>query len=441
MRTRTRIRTAAVALAAAAGLTFVTGCGGGSSDDSSGHVTLEFLSLAWQKDSVAANKALVKEWNAAHPDVQVKYVQGSWDGIHDQLLTSFEGGQAPDIIHDDASDLTDFAYGGYLADLRDELPKSLKQDIPQQSWDMTTFDKGVYGVPFLQEPRVLVANTELLTASGVRIPTAAHPWSWPEFEQAAKKLTVRGTGGRPRQYGVAWSMKEPVSQSVNSAVSTGGTIFKRVDGKNKVTFDAADSAVSQVINRQINETHTAPKSSLGMAGSDTLPGFFAGKYAMVPLNFSYRQQVEQQAPKGFDWTVLPMPAGSGPHGQAQGVVPQTLSVSQDSQHKQAAVDFISFLTQGKNAARLALGDWLLPNSSSALKDPALNTTENGWRTGIQLAGDLVPSPVLGVRGYAEWKDKIATPAFQEYYNGSIGLDSLRGKLAGDGQRVLDRYQR
>ncbi|WP_405912056.1 sugar ABC transporter substrate-binding protein [Streptomyces sp. NBC_00963] len=442
MRTRNRIRTAVTALAAAAGLVLVTGCGqGDSGDDSSGRVTLQFLSLAWQKDSVAANKALVAQWNRHHPDVHVKYVQGSWDGIHDQLLTSFEGGQAPDIIHDDASDLTDFAYGGYLADIRGMLPASLHKDIPRQSWDMTTFSKGIYGVPFLQEPRVMVANTGLLKASGVRIPTAAHPWSWPEFEQAAKKLTVRGPGGKTRRYGVAWSMKEPVSQSVNSSASTGGQIFKKADGKNKVSFDAADSAVSQVINRQINQDHTAPKSSLGMGGSDTLPGFFAGKYAMVPLNFSFRQQVQQQAPKGFGWTVLPMPAGSGPRGSSQGVVPQTLSVSQDSHHKQAAVDFISFLTQGKNAARLALGDWLLPDSRSALKDPALRTPENGWRTGSEMAGDLIPSPVLGVRGYAEWKDKIATPAFQEYYNGSIGLSSLRSKLTGDGQRVLDRYQR
>lgn len=436
-----RIRTAVTALAAAAGLVLVAGCGGAKSDGSSGRITLQFLSLAWQKDSVAANKALVAQWNRQHPDIRVKYVQGSWDGIHDQLLTSFEGGQAPDIIHDDASDLTDFAYGGYLADVRGMLPTSLKQDIPRQSWDMTTFGKGIYGVPFLQEPRVMVANTKLLKASGVRIPTAAHPWSWAEFEQAAKKLTARGPGGETRRYGVAWSMKEPVSQSVNSAASTGGQIFRTSGGKNKVSFDAADSAVSQVINRQINDDHTAPKSSLGMGGSDTLPGFFAGKYAMVPLNFSFRQQVQQQAPKGFGWTVLPMPAGPGPHGRSQGVVPQTLSVSQDSHHKQAAVDFISFLTQGKNAARLALGDWLLPNSRSALKDPALRTPANGWLTGSRMAGDLVPSPVLGVRGYAEWKDKIATPAFQEYYNGSIGLGSLRSKLTGDGQRVLDRYQR
>ncbi|MFI7388787.1 ABC transporter substrate-binding protein [Streptomyces sp. NPDC049813] len=435
-----RTRRIAAPAAAALCLSLLAGCGGGD-DSADGTVTLEFLSLAWQKESVDANKALVKQWNDTHAHVKVKYVQGSWDNVHDQLLTSFEGGEAPDIFHDDASDLTDFANGGYLADLTPYLPASLRKDIPRASWDTTTYQHATYGVPFLQEPRVLIANTKLLKQSGVRVPTAAHPWSWDEFEAASRRLT-RDTDhdGTPERYGVAWSMKEPVSQSVNLSLSTGGQIFyKDEDGKNEIRYDAADSAVAQLINRQVNKDRTAPKTGLGMSGSDTLPGFFAGRYAMLPLNFSYRQQVQQQAPKGFDWTVLPMPSDAG--GLAQGTAPQTLSVSQDSRHKQAATDFIAFLTQARNQVRLARGDWLLPTSTQALKDPALTTDTYGWRTGADIATALRPSPVLGVRGYAEWKDKVATPAYQEYYNGAFGIDELRSRLATDGNRILDRYQR
>ncbi|NEB77517.1 sugar ABC transporter substrate-binding protein [Streptomyces sp. SID14478] len=436
---RTKKYTAAATTALA--LALVAGCAGSDGDTAGGKVTLEFLSLAWQKESVDANKALVKQWNDTHDTVKVKYVQGSWDNIHDQLLTSFEGGEAPDIIHDDASDLTDFANGGYLADLSGLLPQSLKKDIPEASWNTTTYDHETYGVPFLQEPRVLVANTTLLKQSGVRIPTARHPWTWQEFEAVSKKLTHdKNKDGKPESYGVAWSMKEPVSQSVNLALSTDGKIFyKDKDGKNEIRYDAADSAVAQLINRQVNKDRTAPRTGLGMSGSDTLPGFFAGRYAMLPLNFSYRQQVQQQAPKGFDWTVLPMPSGAG--GLAQGTAPQTLSVSQDSKHKQAAADFIAYLTQPRHQVQLARGDWLLPTSTEALEDPSLTTAKNGWKTGADIAATLRPSPVLGVRGYAEWKDKIATPAYQEYYNGAFGIDELRKRLADDGNRILDRYQR
>ncbi|WP_394434941.1 ABC transporter substrate-binding protein [Streptomyces sp. SGAir0957] len=436
-----RARNAMPVAATALTLTLLAGCGGGNDENSNGKVTLEFLSLAWQKESVDANKKLVKQWNDTHADVKIDYVQGSWDTIHDQLLTSFEGGEAPDILHDDASDLTDFANGGYLADLTPYLPDSLRKDIPEASWQTTTHDDGkTYGVPFLQEPRVLIANTKLLKKSGVRIPTPAHPWSWSEFESVTKKLTHEKTGDTPATYGVAWAMKEPVSQSVNLSLSTDGKIFyKNEDGKNEIRYDAKDSAVAQLINRQVNKDHTAPKSGLGMSGSDTLPGFFAGRYAMLPLNFSYRQQVRQQAPDGFDWTVLPLPAGAG--GLAQGTAPQTLSVAQDSKHKKEAAAFIAYLTQADHQVELARGDWLLPTSTTALRNPALTTRKNGWRTGADIATALRPSPVLGVRGYAEWKDKIATPAYQEYYNGAFGVDELRERLANDGNRIVNRYQR
>ncbi|MFC8285422.1 ABC transporter substrate-binding protein [Streptomyces cyaneofuscatus] len=431
---RTLARRAAAAAAVLALL--LTGCSGSGDDarDADGTIRLRFQSLAWQKESVDANKRLVKEWNAAHPDVQVDYVQGSWDNVHDQLLTSFEGGEAPDIIHDASDDLADFAYGGYLADLRPLLPERLKADIPEQSWRTTTFDGGIYGVPFLQEPRVLIANTKILKASGVRIPTPEQPWSWAEFRQVTKELTGKG------RYGVAWPLKEPVSVTLNLGLSGGGQLFHRdPDGKAELRFEEGDRVVTGTIHDQVNTDRSAARTALGMGGSDALPGFFGGRYAMLPLGFAYRQQVVEQAPEGFAWTVLPAPAGSG--GLAQGVSPQTLSVAEDSPHKEEAVAFIDFLLRPPNMVRLARGDWMLPTGTTALAHPSLHTTENGWATGTALAGQLRPAPAQTVRGYPEWKDKVATPALQEYYSGAIDTDELRKRLVDDGNRVLARYQR
>ncbi|WP_345624854.1 sugar ABC transporter substrate-binding protein [Streptomyces ziwulingensis] len=414
-------------------LLLLAGCsGGGAADD--GRITLRFQSLAWQEESVAVSKELVAEWNTAHPDIRVEYVQGSWDSVHDQLLTSFEGGEAPDIIHDASDDLADFAYGGYLADLTELLPGRLRSDIPARSWETVTFEDGIYGVPFLQEPRVLIADAELLDEAGVRVPTVERPWSWAEFRQVTKELSG------PGRYGVAWPLKEPVSASLNLSLSTGGQLFHRgADGKVTVRFEAGDEVVPRTIHDQVNTDRSASATTLGSGGSDTLPGFFAGKYAMVPLGFSYRQQIEQQAPEGFDWRVLPAPAGED--GLIQGVSPQTLSVAAESPHKKEAAAFVDFLLRPHNMVRLALGDWMLPTGSAALRDPALRTREDGWAVGTALAGRLRSAPAQSVRGYPEWKDKVATPAFQEYYSGAIGLGELRERLEEDGNLVLDRYQR
>jgi ABC-type glycerol-3-phosphate transport system substrate-binding protein len=281
---------------------------------------------------------------------------------------------------------------------------------------------------------VLIANATWLKRSGVRIPTTEKPWSWAEFRRITERLSGRG------KYGVAWPLKEPVSATLNLSLSTGGQLFHRgADGRVTVRFGAADQVVPRTIHAQATTDRSASPTTLGSGGSDTLPGFFGGRYAMVPLGFSYRQQIVQQAPKGFAWQVLPAPAGAG--GLTQGVSPQTLSVAEDSPHKKEAAAFIDFLLRPRNMVRLALGDWMLPTGSRALHDPALRTPEHGWATGTELAAHLRPAPAQTVRGYPEWKDKVATPALQEYYSGAIGIRELRKRLEEDGNLVLARYQR
>ena len=42
-----------------------------------------------------------------------------------------------------------------------------------------------------------------------------------------------------------------------------------------------------------------------MGTADPLPGFYAGKYAMLPAGIYLRQQVVEQAPKDFEWVTIP----------------------------------------------------------------------------------------------------------------------------------------
>ncbi|GAA0368831.1 sugar ABC transporter substrate-binding protein [Microbispora corallina] len=428
---------AALAVAAVA---LAAGCSsGGSGDDGGGTaakpVTLRFLSLAWQKESVAANKQLVEEWNKANPSIQVQYVQGSWDNVNDQLVTSFEAGDPPDVIHDDSPALAGFSSRGYLLDLSGRLPAALKNDIPPAAWDTVSFGdgkggQGVYGVPFLQESQVLLANRKLLDKAGVRIPTPDSPWTWDEFASVAKKLTKDGA------YGVAWPMKSPVNKVLNLALNFGGTFFTTTGGKTTVKVGPQEREVLQRIHDQLYTDRSADPSALGMGTADPLPGFFAGKYALVPAGVYLRQQVAEQAPEGFDWVTLPPLKGVTAQ---QGATSQTLSVPADGKHPDEAVKFIAFFLNGPNQAKLAKGDWLLPTSTSAATDPGLTTGENGWDVATASAKDLVVAPYLKVNGFDEWKSKVATPALQEYFANKISLDEAARRLVDEGNKVLERY--
>lgn len=422
-----RMRTTA-ALAATA-LLLLSGC----AQDDPGDEPMRYLSLAWQTQSVEANKRLVAEWNEENPDKPVQYVQGSWDNANDQLVTAFEGGDPPDIIHNESPTLTGFHYRNYLADLSADLPAKLRTDIKEEAWETTTFDGEIVGVPLLQEPQVLIANADILKESGVRVPTIGEPWTWDEFAEVSKELTVPG-----ERHAVAWPLGSPVNRVLNLSLNFGGTFFD-IGADNAVTVEvgAQEREVLQRIHDQLYEDRTADPAAVGMAASDPLPAFYAGKYAMIQGGVYTRQQVVEQAPDGFDWVMLPPLVGDS---AAQGAISQTLSVAAGSPHRKDAAEFISFLAEPDHQVELALGDWLLPTSRKALESAELNTEKNDWDVAVAASENLEPAPYLQVPGFDEWKNRIAQPALQEYFGNRISIDELAERLEGEGNAVMARYE-
>ena len=99
---------------------------------------IRFLSLAWQEQALATNRAIVAEWNASHPDMMVEYVQGSWNSVYDYLTTSFETGDVPDVFHYESSVIVDFALRGLLTDLGPYVEPEMKDDILNVAWESVT---------------------------------------------------------------------------------------------------------------------------------------------------------------------------------------------------------------------------------------------------------------------------------------------------------------
>ena len=364
------------------------------------------------------------EWNAEHPDIQVEYVQGDWDSVHDQLLTSFEGGDAPDIIQYESATIAEFSEQGYLADLTDLVPAGLKGEIPQGIWDSVTFDGVVAGVPFLLESQVVFANKKLLDAAGVAVPAADAPWTWDEFQANAQKLTKGDT------YGVAWALKSPTNRVMNLSLNFDGKYF--YDGE--VRVGDPEKEIPRRIHDMIYTSKTAAPDAVGMGGTDPLPGFFAGKYAMLPGGVYLRQQMVEQAPAGFDWVTLPPIKGLSSNQAAN---PQTLSVAESSAAKDQAMQFIEFFLNPANMARLAQGDWLVPTGKAANEELVKSTGgKQGWDVAAASADDLTVAPFQQVGGYPEWKTKYATPALQQYFANKISLDQLATQLVDGGKQVL-----
>ena len=97
-------------------------------------VTLVFKSLAWIKAEQEAQNKLIAQWNAEHPDIQVQLVGSDWGNASQELLTSFETGDVPDIFHYAQPIIADWKNLGFLEDLTPMLSEEDLADVNEDVW-------------------------------------------------------------------------------------------------------------------------------------------------------------------------------------------------------------------------------------------------------------------------------------------------------------------
>jgi multiple sugar transport system substrate-binding protein len=409
---------AATAAILATGALAACSSSSGGSSSAGGKITLTFQSLAFQKPTVAAVQKIVSDWNAAHPNIQVKLNQGSWDSVHDQLVTQFQGGTAPDIIHDEAADISGFAQQGYLADISKYLPADVKSSVPDGVWNTVSQGGKIYAVPTLLQSYVVMANTDLLTKDKITIPQGT--LSWDQFQAMAKQAT---TGGA---YGLGWGLKSPTASVMSLSLNFGGKFFTGTGQDAKVQVGDAEKQVPERIHAMAYVDKSIDPATLTQSGTDVLPSFYAGKLAMVVEGNYAAQQITEEAPKTFNWTVLPPLTGAS---SDQAADPQTLSVSQSSKHQKESAEFLAYFMQAKNLAAVGQGDWLIPTSKQARDEIQQETGgKSGWTQTLAGADAQVAAPFQSAVNYPRWKDEIATPALQQYLQNKTSIDALATKL-------------
>ncbi len=411
-----------------AGVTILalSGCQQGSASDESenadgGPVTLQFQSLSDQPTTQAAVKSIVDQWNTENEDVQVKIVQAGWDGTFDKLITQFTGGTAPDIIHYEASSIASFAADGYLADLTDLIDEDLKQDISEGIWDSVTQDGEIIAYPSTLQSYMVFANADLLEAAGVEVPTG-DTMTWEELQTIAKATTTEGN------FGIGWGLGSPTATMMSLSLGFDGGFF---DGEGTdASIDVGDSelAVPELIHEMAYTDKSIEPTSLTQSGSDVLASFYGGKVAMTVQGSFQATNIANDAPEGLNWVALPPLEGSA--GAIQAANPQTYSVNVDSEYVDESADFLNFFMSAENLASIAYADALIPASSSARTEVETLAADNpAWEQVLASGEGLQGPPFLKVEKYTEWKDTIATPAFQQYLADQITSDELANQLS------------
>ncbi|WP_295661199.1 ABC transporter substrate-binding protein [uncultured Nocardioides sp.] len=425
-RSQHRGRPAAVVATGAVAALVLAGCATAGSDDDAdsegggdGPVSLRYQSLAFQEPTIQASQEIVDAWNADNPDVQVEYVQGSWDSVQDQLVTQFQGGTAPDVIQYESAAMTQFAEQGYLADLSGSLSEEVTSAVPEGVLDAVTVDDQVIAAPTLLQSYVVFANRGLLEEAGVEVPEG-ETWSWDEFQAAAAATTGGDT------FGVGWGLAEPTATMLSLGMNFDATYFEGTGEDVTIDVGEEELALPERIHAMAYDDRSLDPVSITQSGSDVMTGFLKGKYAMTVQGSYQAQALTESAPADLDWVAMPLLEADS---AAQAANPQTLSVAAESPHVEEAAAFIDYFMQADNLAKVAEGDWLIPASSDAAEVVSTDTEgANGWSTILAGGQYLTKAPFQSATNYPQWKDQIATPAFQRYLADEIDADQLATEL-------------
>jgi multiple sugar transport system substrate-binding protein len=189
----------------------LAGCGGSSSPNASGGSTTaaggvtNLVMTIWGSDNdTKTYQARADAYTASNPKIKVTVRNIPVANYDQQVDTMITGGSSPDIILVDSSRAPGLASRGGIVDLSpllaaDKLDPTATVDPGRV--DGYKFGGKQYALPDRGGNIVFYYNKTMFAAAGVSEPTVG--WTWSQFVDAAKKLTIRDANNKVTQYGVA----------------------------------------------------------------------------------------------------------------------------------------------------------------------------------------------------------------------------------------------
>jgi arabinogalactan oligomer/maltooligosaccharide transport system substrate-binding protein len=349
---------AATALVASLALA-ATACGGSDSGDKAdGPVTLTWWDTSNATNEAPTYKALVKEFEAAHKDIKVKYVNVPFDQAQNKFDTAAGSKGAPDILRSEVGWTPAFAKKGFFLPLDGTEALAEQDEFKPNLIEQARYEGKTYGVPFTTDTLALVYNKELFEKAGVEVPR-----TWDELKKAA--ATIKDETGVDGYWG---STQAYYAQS-----------FLHGEGTDTVDVDAKKITVTSPEAKKAYGTWQSLFKGKGLHKADTTAdayahiqeAFVSGKVASIiqgPWEITNFYKGSAFKDKG-NLGIATVPAGSsGEAGAPTGGHNLSVYAGSDEAHQKAALKFVKFMTSAKAQETIALKNSTLPTRDDAYTD-------------------------------------------------------------------------
>ncbi|OMF29771.1 ABC transporter substrate-binding protein [Paenibacillus sp. FSL H8-0548] len=300
----------------------------------------------WDWEATAYYKPLIDAYKVEHPNVTIEYVDlGSTDYMT-MLSTQLSGGADLDV-------LTIKDIPGYANLVKQNHLEPLKGFISESGIDTSAYggtveqiqvNDEVYALPFRSDFWLIYYNKDLFDKAGVAYPT--NDMTLNQYDEIARQMTA-GSGVN-KVYGAHY-------HTWRSAVQ----LFGILDGQHTVVegdYDFLKPTYERILKEQddgiVMDYATLKTSSTHYSGV-----FYNNSIAMMNMGswFIATQidKVKTGESAATNWGIVKYPHPDGVEaGTTLGTI-TSLAVNKKSANKEAALDFLEFVTGSEGAAAIA----------------------------------------------------------------------------------------
>jgi multiple sugar transport system substrate-binding protein len=355
-------------------------------------ITLRFTVWTTNESQLALLKEIANSYTATHPNVLIQFDTIPFDDYTAKIAIQLASGNPPDIGWLTETAATSWIQSGALLDLAPVVKKSPDYNFDDFSKStLTLWGRGekLFGIPFSTSPEFLTYNIDLFNQAGVTTPDELqnrYQWTWTAFAEAARAIKEKGPAGSYGFIGFDGEMftAQPWATLVPVIWAYGGNTWSADGSKCLLNEPVSVQAV------QLLHDMTFKDKSIVPPGDAT--SFISGKVGMTLHQLS-RLTALKNVP--FHWGIAPLPAG--PAGSRPVIGQAAVVVFEKSPYREAAGDFVAYLTTKENESKLAV--FFPPARTSVLRtnilqkqhpDIAASQLQNAVVNGI-LNGSVLPT--------------------------------------------------
>jgi multiple sugar transport system substrate-binding protein len=317
---------------------------------------------------------LVKAFNESQSRITVKFIElpppssstEVYQGLVQQLARR---NGTPDVFSQDVIWIAGFASAGWALPLDEYFPKDKRADYFPGTVAACTYGDKLTALPWFVDSGMFYYRKDLVEKHGGKVPE-----TWADMATIAAEAQKAGDA----KFGYLWQGKQAevlVCDAVEIIASNGGSILS-ADGKSSVIGDDAAVAAIQFLYDTINETKISPQNVLSWDEEPSRQPFTSGE-AMFMRNWSYVYPIAQD-PKASHVVdkvaVAPLPHFAGGKSSAC-LGGYQLGVNANSKKREAAIEFLTWMSSPETQTRLALNFGLAPSRPAIFQDAKLKAEQ------------------------------------------------------------------